>query len=392
MRDHARATADVRVDRQAAGLHQPGRAADAPVAAVPHGRVAAGGHRPDAGCPHLAAFAGRDYAVPDDVVQLALPALRHRVILTAEAEVEGRQVDELLTRIAPLRGGPADLSDLMNALAAGLEQLRAACLAAVAAAVLSAAGGSGLAGAASIRTGCWCCWDCGPCVLTLDCFGAWMPCRWFWLVDAALAGRWPSGDLFSLPPAGPLRPSGRRQRIASLRKSHPVTLTVSNRGSRRSDRDGSATTCPESSSRHRQEFSLRPAGTQPSDAALRAEGQPPRGLPDESRVLAARSRLGIVESHCRLPVDHGRARLSGHEAVGRVCRAGPHEPAEPDGRAADPQDRPGQRVRAAPRLYAGRQLQTHRLAEHRPPSQADRQGLSDPARASGWCSCWTAGG
>jgi MoxR-like ATPase len=37
----------------------------------------------------LAAFHGRDYAVPDDVVELAIPALRHRVILTAEAEVEG---------------------------------------------------------------------------------------------------------------------------------------------------------------------------------------------------------------------------------------------------------------------------------------------------------------
>jgi len=45
----------------------------------------------------LAAFRGRDYAVPDDVVELSLPALRHRVILTAEAEVEGRQVDELLS-------------------------------------------------------------------------------------------------------------------------------------------------------------------------------------------------------------------------------------------------------------------------------------------------------
>ena len=44
----------------------------------------------------LAAFFGRDYAVPDDVVELVLPALRHRVILTAEAEVEGRQVDEIL--------------------------------------------------------------------------------------------------------------------------------------------------------------------------------------------------------------------------------------------------------------------------------------------------------
>jgi MoxR-like ATPase len=47
----------------------------------------------------LAAFRGRDYAVPDDVVELVLPALRHRVILTAEAEVEGRHVDELLTEM-----------------------------------------------------------------------------------------------------------------------------------------------------------------------------------------------------------------------------------------------------------------------------------------------------
>jgi MoxR-like ATPase len=47
----------------------------------------------------LAAFHGRDYAVPDDVVQIALPALRHRVILTAEAEVEGHRVDEMLTEL-----------------------------------------------------------------------------------------------------------------------------------------------------------------------------------------------------------------------------------------------------------------------------------------------------
>lgn len=45
----------------------------------------------------LAAFCGRDYAVPDDVVQLALPVLRHRVVLTAEAEVEQQSVDRLLT-------------------------------------------------------------------------------------------------------------------------------------------------------------------------------------------------------------------------------------------------------------------------------------------------------
>jgi MoxR-like ATPase len=47
----------------------------------------------------LAAFHGRDYAVPDDVIEIALPALRHRVILTAEAEVEGRQVNDQLLEL-----------------------------------------------------------------------------------------------------------------------------------------------------------------------------------------------------------------------------------------------------------------------------------------------------
>ena len=47
----------------------------------------------------LAAFAGRDYSIPDDVVEIALPALRHRVMLNAEAEVEGHQVDEMLREL-----------------------------------------------------------------------------------------------------------------------------------------------------------------------------------------------------------------------------------------------------------------------------------------------------
>ena len=44
----------------------------------------------------LAAFSGRDYSVPDDVVDVVVPALRHRVQLTAEAEIEGRSVDDEL--------------------------------------------------------------------------------------------------------------------------------------------------------------------------------------------------------------------------------------------------------------------------------------------------------
>lgn len=47
----------------------------------------------------LAAFQGRDFAVPDDVVRIALPALRHRVQLTAEAEVEGQDVNQILTEL-----------------------------------------------------------------------------------------------------------------------------------------------------------------------------------------------------------------------------------------------------------------------------------------------------
>jgi MoxR-like ATPase len=46
-----------------------------------------------------AALEGRDYIVPDDVVEVALPALRHRVILTPEAEIEGRRSDELLAEL-----------------------------------------------------------------------------------------------------------------------------------------------------------------------------------------------------------------------------------------------------------------------------------------------------
>ncbi|WP_261363509.1 AAA family ATPase [Roseiconus lacunae] len=50
----------------------------------------------------LAGFNGRDYAIPDDVVEVAVPALRHRVQLTAEAEIEGRDVDDELQ--AMIRG------------------------------------------------------------------------------------------------------------------------------------------------------------------------------------------------------------------------------------------------------------------------------------------------
>jgi MoxR-like ATPase len=39
----------------------------------------------------------RDFVTPDDVKQHALPALRHRVLMAPDAQLEGRHVDELLT-------------------------------------------------------------------------------------------------------------------------------------------------------------------------------------------------------------------------------------------------------------------------------------------------------
>jgi len=44
-----------------------------------------------------ATLEGREYVIPDDVKALALPAFRHRVILSPAAEIDGRKVDEALT-------------------------------------------------------------------------------------------------------------------------------------------------------------------------------------------------------------------------------------------------------------------------------------------------------
>lgn len=46
-----------------------------------------------------AALDGRDYALPDDVQGLFLPAMRHRVVLGPTAEIEGRTADDVLTAL-----------------------------------------------------------------------------------------------------------------------------------------------------------------------------------------------------------------------------------------------------------------------------------------------------
>jgi MoxR-like ATPase len=46
-----------------------------------------------------AALDGRDYVIPDDIKVLAKPALRHRVLLSPAAEIDGRRVEDIIADI-----------------------------------------------------------------------------------------------------------------------------------------------------------------------------------------------------------------------------------------------------------------------------------------------------
>jgi MoxR-like ATPase len=46
-----------------------------------------------------AVLEGRDYVIPDDVKTLAVPALRHRIVLSPAAEIDGRRTDDVLASV-----------------------------------------------------------------------------------------------------------------------------------------------------------------------------------------------------------------------------------------------------------------------------------------------------
>lgn len=46
-----------------------------------------------------AAIKGRDFVNPEDIIEMATPVLRHRIILTPEKEMEGITADELITEM-----------------------------------------------------------------------------------------------------------------------------------------------------------------------------------------------------------------------------------------------------------------------------------------------------
>jgi MoxR-like ATPase len=47
----------------------------------------------------VALMAGRDFAVPDDIRSMALPALRHRITLAPDSGIEGQDADDLLQAV-----------------------------------------------------------------------------------------------------------------------------------------------------------------------------------------------------------------------------------------------------------------------------------------------------
>ena len=51
------------------------------------------------GAKAIAAMRGRDFVTPDDVKHVVYSALRHRILLTPEKEMEGRTADDIVKTI-----------------------------------------------------------------------------------------------------------------------------------------------------------------------------------------------------------------------------------------------------------------------------------------------------
>ncbi len=68
-------------------------------AAISHGASPRAGAMLATAARARAALDGRDYVIPDDVKALATPALRHRVLLSPAAEIDGQHIEEVIAEI-----------------------------------------------------------------------------------------------------------------------------------------------------------------------------------------------------------------------------------------------------------------------------------------------------
>ncbi|HJR56956.1 MAG TPA: MoxR family ATPase [Rhizomicrobium sp.] len=75
-------------------------------AAISHGASPRGASMLATASRARAALDGRDYVIPDDVKALATPALRHRVILSPAAEIDGRRIEAVIAEIVAQTEAP----------------------------------------------------------------------------------------------------------------------------------------------------------------------------------------------------------------------------------------------------------------------------------------------
>ena len=54
----------------------------------------------------VAAVCGRDFVIPDDIKRLAVPLLRHRIVMTPTSDIEGVTADHALRDIIDQTAAP----------------------------------------------------------------------------------------------------------------------------------------------------------------------------------------------------------------------------------------------------------------------------------------------
>jgi MoxR-like ATPase len=74
--------------------------------AISHGASPRGGVMLATAARSRAALDGRDYVIPDDVKALALPVLRHRVLLSPAAEIDGQRIEDVIQGIVSRTEAP----------------------------------------------------------------------------------------------------------------------------------------------------------------------------------------------------------------------------------------------------------------------------------------------
>ena len=170
--------------------------------------------------------------------------------------------------------------------------------------------------------------------------------------------------------------------IASLRKPHDVRLTIGNRSRRahtvavRDDLPDECTATPE-------QFQVSLPAQSRSTVSYQLHAQRRGAFTLGSVYLRATSRFKLWQRFFNYIVESSLHVYPDMAATRRVCALARTNRLSLVGvRRRGAWTR--QRVRAAARLHARRQLQAHRLAQHRAAQSTDRQGFSsqsEPARA-----------